>query len=195
MKYETPVEDTVTAMDEHILDSEKAAQLEDKTRCRIVSQEELLGAIGDGDTVIDIGSGTGFFTDDMAIRAEKVYAVDFQEGMHEFYREKGVPKNVELVLSRAAQIEIEHADVIVSILSLHEIDLEKALATFQKVLGPDGRLIVIDWSQNAETDDIPPREKLYTAASAAEAVSEFFEVLEAEERYNTFKLVAKAKQQ
>ncbi|MDR5657121.1 class I SAM-dependent methyltransferase [Halodesulfurarchaeum sp. HSR-GB] len=178
-------------MDEHILDSEKAAQLEDKTRCRIVSQEELLGAIDDGDTVVDIGSGTGFFTDDMATRARKVYAVDFQEGMHEFYREKGVPENVELVHSRASEIEIEQADVIFSILSLHEIDLEKALETFQEVLEPGGKLFVIDWSQNAATDDIPPREKLYSAESAAEVVSEFFDVLEAEERYNTFKLVAK----
>jgi ubiquinone/menaquinone biosynthesis C-methylase UbiE len=180
-------------MDEHILDSEKAAQLEDKTRCRIVSQEELLGAIEVGDTVIDVGSGTGFFTDDMAIRAERVYAVDFQEGMHEFYREKGVPENVELVHSRAADIEIEHADLIVSILSLHEIDLERALAKFQEVLGPGGRLFVIDWSANAATDDIPPREKLYTAASAAEVVSQYFDVVEVAERYNTFKLVAETR--
>ncbi|MFB6110043.1 MAG: class I SAM-dependent methyltransferase [Halodesulfurarchaeum sp.] len=182
-------------MDEHILDSEKAAQLEDESRFQIVSREELLGAIEEGDTVVDVGSGTGFFTDVMANRAGTIHAVDFQEGMHAFYREKGVPENVELVHSRAAAVDIDRADLIVSILSLHEIDLEPALRTFSDVLGPDGGLFVIDWSANAETDDVPPREKLHTAASATEAVSEFFEVTGAEKRYDTFKLVAETRPQ
>lgn len=185
-----PLHYPAQAMDDHIFDADRAAMLEDKSRCRIVSQEELLGVVEPDDTVVDVGSGTGFFTDDLAKGAGHVYAVDFQEGMHEYYREKGLPDNVETVHSRAAEIEIDDADLIVSILSLHEIDLARSLERFSEVLGDEGRMLVVDWSANAATDEIPPREKLYGAAAAAEELSAFFDVVEAEERYDTFKLLA-----
>ncbi|MEF8880488.1 MAG: class I SAM-dependent methyltransferase, partial [Candidatus Nanohaloarchaea archaeon] len=124
-----------------------------------------------------------------AEKAEKVYAVDFQEGMHEYYREKGVPENVELINSKASEINLE-ADQIISILSLHEIDLEKSLEKFHEVLPEGGELVIWDWSANALTNDIPPRNKMYTAEEASEKVSENFEVVLAEERRNTFKLKA-----
>jgi len=38
------------------------------------------------------GSGTGFYTDDVAPHAGDVYAVDVQSAMHDYYREKGVPR-------------------------------------------------------------------------------------------------------
>ncbi|MFW6457920.1 MAG: class I SAM-dependent methyltransferase [Halodesulfurarchaeum sp.] len=179
-------------MDDHVFDAEQATELEGESRYRIISREALLGEIADGETVVDVGSGTGFFTDDIATRADTVYAVDFQEAMHEYYREKGVPENVELVHSTAADIDIPVADCIVSILSLHEIELEAALERFRDLLNQGGKLLVVDWSANAETDDIPPREKLYTAASASQQVRTYFDVREATERYDTFKLLARS---
>ena len=170
------------------MDSEKAEKLEDKSRYQILSQEELYAETTEK-TVIDIGSGTGFFTDHMAEKAEKVHAVDFQEGMHEYYRDKGIPENVELIQSKASEIELQ-GDQIISILSFHEIDLEKSLERFHEVLPEDGELVIWDWSANALTDDIPPRDRLYTAEEASQKVSENFEVVEAEERRNTFKLKA-----
>lgn len=177
-------------MEDHIIDADKAETLEDESRYRILSREELLGEVADDDTVIDVGSGTGFFTDDIAEGAAEVYAVDFQTEMHDYYRQKGLPENVEIVHSRASEIPIEDADLIVSILSLHEIDLEGALQRFSEILGEGGEMFVVDWSANAETDDVPPREKLYSAADASEAVSELFDVIEAKERFDTFKLIA-----
>lgn len=178
-------------MEDHIMDAERAAMLEDKSRCRIVSQEELLGAIDRDDTVIDIGSGTGFFTDDLANGAERVYAVDFQEQMHEYYREKGLPENVETVHARASEIQIEDADAIFSILSLHEIDLDRSLERFRDVLGADGTLFIVDWSGAAETENIPPREKLYDVDTAREHLGAFFDIVDAEERFDTFRIVAR----
>lgn len=175
-------------MEDHIIDSEKADKLEDKTRYRILSREEIYAETTEG-TVIDIGSGTGFFTDHIAEKAEKVYAVDFQEGMHEYYRDKGVPENVKLIHSKASEIDFE-ADQIISILSLHEIDLEESLEKFHEVLPEEGELIIWDWSANALIDDIPPRDKIYTAEEASEKVSEKFEVVLAEERRNIFKIKA-----
>lgn len=177
-------------MDDHMIDPEQAEKLEEPGRYRILSKEELLATIDRGDTVVDIGSGTGFFSDEMAAVAERVYAVDFQAEMHEYYQNKGVPENVELVHSRASTVDIDEADLVVSILSAHEIDLEAALATFEAILGGSGRLFIVDWSANAETDGPPPREKRYTAAETAEVVGRRFEVVEAEERYDTFRLVA-----
>lgn len=179
-------------MDDHIIDAEDAGRLEDESRYRILSREELLAEVQEGDEVADIGSGTGFFTDDLAEKAEKVYAVDFQEKMHEYYRKKGVPGNVELLHSKASEAEPGEADMIVSVLSLHEIDLEASLERFEQILGDGGRLFIVDWSRNAETGDIPPREKLYTAQEAAEKVSRKFEIIQACERYDTFKVKAKA---
>jgi len=176
-------------MKDHIIDSEKADKLEDENRYRILSQEELYAETAEG-TVVDIGSGTGFFTDHIAEKAEKVYAVDFQKGMHEYYTDKGVSDNVELVHSKASEIDIV-ADQIISILSLHEINLEKSLKKFHEVLPEDGELVIWDWSANALTEDIPPRDKMYTAGEASNKVSEKFKVVLAEERRNTFKIRAR----
>jgi ubiquinone/menaquinone biosynthesis C-methylase UbiE len=177
--------------EEHVIDAEKAEKLEDESRYGILSREELLARVEEGDTVLDVGSGTGFFTDDLAEKAGKVYAVDFQKGMHDYYREKGVPENVELVHSRVSEVELdEEVDVIVSVLSLHEIDLESSLEKFEEVLAEDGKVFVVDWSRKADTDDIPPREKLYTAEEAGVKFSDCFDVEESLERYDTFVLKA-----
>jgi len=171
------------------MNSKKADKLEDETRYRILSQEELFGETVEG-KVIDIGSGTGFFTDNIAEKAESVYAVDFQEGMHKYYRDKGIPENVELIHSKASEIEVK-ADQIISILSLHEINLEESLEKFHEILPQNGELVIWDWSVNALTDDIPPRDKMYTAEEASNKVSEKFKVVLAEERRNTFKIKAR----
>lgn len=172
------------------MDAENAEKLEQESRYSKVSREELLAEIPEKEICIDIGSGTGFFTDDIAVKAGKVYAVDFQEEMHEYYRSKGLPENVETVVSKASELEIEDADVICSIFSLHEIELETSVKRFREILKEQGKIIVYDWSKNAETDDIPPREKLFTAEEASEKFSKHFNVMELSERYDTFKLVA-----
>lgn len=172
------------------MDSERAEMLEKKERYRILSREEILGEIEKDETVADIGSGTGFFTDDMAEKAGKVYGIDFQEEMHQYYRKKGLPENVELKHSKASKIELEGLDTVFSILSLHEIDLEKTLEKLSDALKEDGKVFIVDWSKNAETENIPPREKLYTAEEASEKVSKHFKVEKSVERYDTFLIKA-----
>lgn len=176
--------------EDHIIDSEKASKLEDESRYRFLSREELLQHVDEEDTVIEIGSGTGFYTGDLAEKAEKVYAVDFQKEMHEFYRDKGVPENVELVHSKASKIDLEEVDVLVSIFSFHEIDVEKALKRFSEVLGEHGSLLIYDWSMKGSGEEGPPLDKRYSAESAADKVSDFFNVEEASEREDTFYLKA-----
>lgn len=171
------------------MDAEKAEELEDESRYRFVSGEEIVEHLSGDDLVVDIGSGTGFFTDDIADAVEKVCAVDFQEQMHRHYRDKGVPENVELIQGKASEIEIE-ADVIVSIFSFHEIEQEKALETFSRVLEDGGKLVVFDWSARGSSDYGPPPEKRLDAESAAEKIGGVLKVEEAVERRDTFKVVA-----
>ena len=76
----------------HTFDADQAARLEDPDRYRWVSSEELVGAVvAAADAVVaDLGSGTGFYTDDVAPHVGTVYGVDVQPRMHEAYREKGL---------------------------------------------------------------------------------------------------------
>jgi len=107
------------------MDSERGDIPWEEYRYRILSREEILGQIEKGETVADMGSGTGFFTDDMAEKAGKVYGIDFQEDMHQYYQQKGMPENVDSITSKASNIEIKDPDKVFSIPLLHEIYLEK----------------------------------------------------------------------
>ncbi|MFB6204255.1 MAG: class I SAM-dependent methyltransferase [Candidatus Nanohaloarchaea archaeon] len=178
-------------MDDHVMDAASAEKLEDDARYRYVSREELLEHV-DGDIVAEIGSGTGFFTDDLASKAKKVYAVDFQEEMHHHYREKGLPGNVELVRSRASDLDTGRVDAIFSVFSFHELDVDAALENFAEILD-GGKLVVFDWSRSGSGERGPPLEGRFDAETAAEKVSEHLEVEEAVEREETFKLVAESR--
>lgn len=180
-------------MEDHIIDPEKAGMLEKDGRYRIISREEVLSEIEEGDLVADIGSGTGFFADDMSRMAERVYAVDFQEQMHEYYREKGVPENVGLISASASEFNPdEELDVVFLITSLHEVRSKDAVENLSSILADNGRLVVMDWSSNSETDEVPPKEKLFSADEAEEFVSEFFDVQMCQERFDTFVLKAQS---
>ena len=177
-------------MDDHIIDPEQADALRDPLRYRLCSREELLGAVRGAKTVVDVGSGTGFFTDDIAAVADTVYAVDMQAEMHAHYREHGVPENVELRHADAGDIGTLTADAVVALFSVHELDLETALPAIASVLRPGGRLFVVDWSAAAGSEDGPPQSHRYTAATAAERFSEYFKIADTTERHETFRLEA-----
>ncbi|MEZ3118011.1 class I SAM-dependent methyltransferase [Halobaculum sp. MBLA0147] len=177
-------------MEEHIIDAERAEVLEDETRYQAVSREEILRIVDSDDVVVDIGSGTGFFTDDLATHAQRVFAVDFQDEMHEYYKKKGIPGNVQTIQSKASQVDITGVDVIVSLFSFHEIDIDSSIEKFNNMVGESAQVLIVDWSKNAETDEIPPREKLFTATEAADALADQFTVQVADERYNTFSVLA-----
>ncbi|UPV76384.1 class I SAM-dependent methyltransferase (plasmid) [Halorussus limi] len=110
----------------HTFDPASADKLEDESRYRYLSREELVVALAldaDGsDAVADFGSGTGFYTDDVAPFAGEVRAVDVQEEMHERYREKGVPENVSLVTADVDDLPFgdDELDAAFSTMTFHE---------------------------------------------------------------------------
>ena len=180
----------------HTYPLERADALEDPSRYRYCSREELLAALSvdSEDVVADLGSGTGFYTDDVAPFAEQVYAVDVQEGMHDRYREKGVPENVGLVTAEVEDLPIpdDTLDAAFSTMTYHEFATPAALAELRRVLGPDGRLVTVDWAAEGAGESGPSREERFALDEAVEHHRDAdFAVERAEARPETFLLVAR----
>ncbi|MFB6138332.1 MAG: class I SAM-dependent methyltransferase [Halobacteriaceae archaeon] len=182
----------------HTFDPDRAAELEDAgRRYQLLSAEELLWALSpDGDeTVADLGSGTGFYTDDVAPAVDHAYAVDIQESMHEHYRAKGVPDNVDLVTSAIADLPFETGslDAAFSTMTYHEFAAEEALRESARVLDSRGTFVVADWTASGRGTRGPPIEERFSAADAASALSQHgFHVAFEAERPETFLLIGHA---
>lgn len=177
----------------HTFDPEKTDRLEDPARFRFCSREELLQYLPDGGTLLDIGSGTGVYTTELAPFFERVYALDLQPAMHRQYRERGVPENVSLLSADAGAIPLtsDCVDGAFSTMTYHESASEDALLSLARVLAPGGSVVVVDWSRAGNGEAGPPRDERYDAATAAQALADAgFAVDHATERSETFHLVA-----
>ena len=187
----------------HTYDPDRAPNLEDASRYRYCSAEELLALFDQGGVVADLGSGTGFYTDDVAPYVETCYAVDVQREMHEFYREKGVPGSVELVEAAVDDLPFPdaHLDGAFSTMTYHEFGAEprsagertasesgdEALAELRRVLAPDARVGIADWTAEGEGREGPPLDERFAledCTAAFEAAG--FDVEFASERRETF---------
>jgi ubiquinone/menaquinone biosynthesis C-methylase UbiE len=180
----------------HTFDSDRAAALEDAAeRYRYCSREELHGLVAPHAEMrlADLGSGTGFYTDDLAPHVGTVYAVDVQSVMHDHYREKGLPENVELVEADAADLPFgaDDLDAAVSTMTFHEFADEAALREVARVLRPGGRLITVDWDRDGAGEAGPPRDETYGLDDAVALQTDAgFVVDRAERRPETFVSVA-----
>jgi ubiquinone/menaquinone biosynthesis C-methylase UbiE len=179
----------------HTFDHERAADLEDPGRYRFCSREELLAALdlAPKDVVADIGSGTGFYTDEVAPHADRVYAIDVQPEMHDLYRENGVPDNVEFVTTDAASLPFadDELDGVFSTMTYHEFAAAEAFAELARVIRPGGRVVTVDWSKTGAGADGPPMDERFGLADAVEAFEEAgFTTVEASSRRETFVHVA-----
>ncbi|WP_276302265.1 class I SAM-dependent methyltransferase [Halorussus lipolyticus] len=181
----------------HTFDPESADRLEDESRYRYLSREELVGALDldseSGSSVADLGSGTGFYTDDVAPFAGDLRAVDVQAEMHDLYREKGVPENVELVTADIGDLPFGDGelDAAFSTMTFHEFASEESLAEVARTLRDGARFVVADWSANGSGDGGPPVEERYSRDEAVELLEDAgFEIRRADERPETCFVVA-----
>ena len=181
----------------HTFDPSKADRLDDVSRYRFCSREELLGGLGVGsengehdDThLVDLGSGTGFYTDLVAPHAGTVHAVDVQAAMHERYAEKGLPDNVQTVTAPIDGLPFEDGalDAAFTTMTYHEFSGAEAIEEIARVLGPGGRIVIVDWTRNGRGADGPPLEERHGLGLAVSALGEAgFVVDHAVSRTETF---------
>lgn len=179
----------------HTYDVGNADALDDPSRFRFLSVEELLSLFEPHGTVADLGSGTGFYTDEIAPHAGMVHAVDIQPEMHDRYRQKGLPENVSLVTTGIDELPFEDAalDGAFSTMTYHEFASEAALGELARVVAPGGSVGIADWTQNGPGTEGPPTSERYSLADARQAFTETgeFTIEHSDERYETFVLSAR----
>lgn len=179
----------------HTFEVEQAEKLEDAaSRYRYLSAEELLWRVSpsDDEVIADLGSGTGFYTDDLAPHVDQVYAVDIQEAMHDYYREKGVPENVELVTAEISDLPFDtrFLDTAVSTMTYHEFAGSDALQELARIVRPGGRLVIADWSAEGIGETGPPLDERFTAEETASSLRDHdFKIRHQATRTETFILV------
>ena len=176
----------------HTFDPARADQLEDPTRYAYLSVDELLALFdpGSDDVVADLGSGTGFYTDDVAAATGTVYAVDVQPEMHDIYREKGLPDNVTPVTATAESLPIDDPlDAVVSTMTFHEFATPATMDAIAEALVPGGRVALADWTHTGAGNAGPPLAERYAADDAVELCENAgIAVDRAEDRRETFVL-------
>jgi SAM-dependent methyltransferase len=147
----------------------------------------LLALCGDED-VVDLGSGTGFYTDRIAaLTTGTVYAVELQPEMNAHYRERGAPTNVRVLEGditdlSAGPLAPDSVDVACTIATWHEIEGRLDAAGVARILRPAGRLAVVDWRRDPESwDSGPPEDIRSTREEVARALEPWFTVIAAED--------------
>ncbi|MFB6269231.1 MAG: class I SAM-dependent methyltransferase [Halobacterium sp.] len=181
----------------HTFDPERAAKLDDPARFRYCSRDELFAALAPRPDarVADLGSGTGFYTREVAPFAGRVDAVDVQSAMHDEFRDRGVPENVALVTADVADLPFADGalDAAFSTMTFHEFASADALVRVRRALAAGGRFVVADWSAAGDGDDGPPLAERYDAADAESLLSDAgFDVSRVGERPETLFVVAEA---
>jgi ubiquinone/menaquinone biosynthesis C-methylase UbiE len=154
-------------MHERQFAASKAHRLDDPARKLWLPPVEVLGALAlrTGDTIADVGAGTGYFSLPMAQAVGprgKVYAVDAQAEMLAWMKKKldqaGVA-NVEPVQAQADQTGLPEASCGLFFLAniWHELDDCAAVAReAQRVLKPGGKIAILDWRPDVEPESGPP---------------------------------------
>ncbi len=153
----------------HKFDPRHLERLLSEERFKNISPERVLREAGlkEGDAMADIGCGPGFFSMPAAGivgSSGRVYAVDTQQEMLEYFKDRRVPpRNVELLLSGEYSIPIADSAADFTLLAyvLHEAERKDLfLDEIKRITRPGGALMVIDWKKRAEESGPPVEERL-----------------------------------
>ena len=93
-------------------------------------------------SVLEIGCGTGYFTQELAKTGARITAIDISPDLLEQARAKVTASNVTFRLENAYALTFEAAsfDAVIGSSVLHHLDVVRALMEFRRVLKPGGLL-------------------------------------------------------
>ncbi len=161
---------------------ERRHMLNEGDRQAMLEPERLLDALRllPGDTAVDVGAGTGFWTIPLAKRVGstgRVIAVDVEPVMLDEIRTLAAAERIEqieLIRSEEVRVPVDAGIAAAAVLGfvLHEpADPGAFLREVKRLLAPNGRLLVIDW-QKWETEKGPPVQHRISLAEAKGMVGE-----------------------
>jgi ubiquinone/menaquinone biosynthesis C-methylase UbiE len=108
---------------------------------------ELLVAAGDfqGRRVLDVGCGTGRWSEALAERGSRVWGVDESPEMVELARKRGV--NAKLASAEALPFKEAWFERALLVLVVHVLDRPRAFAELHRVLADDGRIAIATFAR------------------------------------------------
>ncbi|MEI8133320.1 MAG: class I SAM-dependent methyltransferase [Leptolinea sp.] len=116
-----------------------------------------------GQSVLDLGSGPGFWTFPLAEIVGSngiVWALDVSQEMLDMLAKRNPPSQVRLLQAELPKIELATAslDWVWAAFVLHEVTPAETLASqLRRILKADGTLAVLDWRPDAVAESGPPR--------------------------------------
>jgi ubiquinone/menaquinone biosynthesis C-methylase UbiE len=157
-------------MEHSFADAERYAKsFDDPARDTWQMPDRIISALGlkSGQTVADIGAGTGYFTVRLAksAAAPKVYAVDVEPTMVEYVKHRALReglKNVTAVKAEADRTNLpEPVDVVLIVDTYHHLPNRVAYFTvLTTLMKPGARLAIVDFKK--ESPEGPPLEFRFT---------------------------------
>ena len=168
-------------MNERRFNAAHAHRLDDPARRAWLPPAEVLGAMAlhSGETVADVGAGTGYFSLPLAQAVGpqgKVYAVDAQEEMLSLLRQKldeFTLSIVELIHAEADNTGLPASccDLVFAANIWHEFDDHAAvLRESSRVLKATGRIAILDWRTDVLPEHGPPPEHRLDSSHAVDAL-------------------------
>lgn len=138
-------------MSEKTFDHNHKSKLDNPGRKKMLPASESLIKAGlkMGDTFIDVGSGTGYFTFPASeITKQKVYALDISKEMLKAMSEKIKDEDIELILTDQYDLKCKQVgDMTLLSMVLHEVeDYDKFAKELSRVTKPGGKLFIIEWN-------------------------------------------------
>lgn len=158
-------------MNERRFNPANAARLDNPERRKALPPEKLLELLNvrETDTVVDLGTGTGYFTLPAAqLTSNMIYAVDAEPQMLQILQKRLQEQNVDHVKLMEGAIESiplpdETADAVIASFVLHEVSpLEQGLSEIHRIMKEGGGILCIEWEKKAMEQGPPLHHRLHS---------------------------------
>ncbi|MGB3717721.1 MAG: methyltransferase domain-containing protein [Candidatus Promineifilaceae bacterium] len=116
-----------------------------------------------GQVALDLGCGPGFWTlplTEIVGPSGKVWALDVSQELLDALAQRNPPRQVHLIRNELPTIDLPDCSVDLTWAAFvyHEMESDGLAAELRRVVRPNGRVAILDWHPDGETDSEPPTE-------------------------------------